>query len=416
MIGNDMGNGNYINIEKTGRPLYGDHILTASIILLTGLGFVTLYSSSYAYSERFFKDGLYLFKRQFIMGGAGIVLFILASRIKLELVRSLTKFLVIITMVLCILTFVPGIGVTKNGAARWIAIGNYTYQPSELVKLVLPLYLAHIFDKKQDNLDVFSSGILPPVIVTVLFFILVYMQNNFSTAVLLALNSLFIFYFAGVRLRFFFSALLMFLPLSGFLILTKEHRLRRVFSFIFPEWEPQGAGFQVRASILTIVSGGFLGKGMGHGTRKIASVPEIHSDFIFSSFAEESGFLGVLLFCLLFAVFAVQGYKAAMRKEDMYRRLVAAGIVTSILSQVLLNIAVVAGIMPTTGIPLPFFSAGGSSLATTLAAAGLVVNVSRSSGATETLDNRQAEWEGAFEREYPFNTGKSSGTEVRNVR
>jgi cell division protein FtsW len=417
MIGNDMGNGNYINIEKTGRPLYGDHILIASIILLTGLGLVTLYSSSYAYSERFFKNGLYLFTHQLIIGGAGgIVLFILASRIKLELIRNLTKYLVIITIVLCFLTFIPGIGVMKNGAARWIKIGDYTYQPSELVKVVLPLYLAHIFDKKQENLDFFFSGILPPVIVTALFFILIYMQNNFSTAVLLVLNALFIFYFAGVRLRFFFSALLMFIPLSGLLILTKEHRLRRVFSFIFPEWEPQGAGFQVRASILTIVSGGGLGKGMGHGTRKIASVPEIHSDFIFSSFAEESGFLGVLLFCLLFAVFAVQGYKAAMRKEDLYRRLVAAGLVTSIVSQALLNIAVVAGILPTTGIPLPFFSAGGSSLATTLLAVGLVVNVSRSPRAPESLEDREIEWGSAFEQEYHLNTERSPRTEVHNVR
>ncbi|MDR1902261.1 MAG: putative lipid II flippase FtsW [Treponema sp.] len=411
-----MGNGHYINIEKTGRPLYGDHILIASIILLTGLGFVTLYSSSFAYSERFFKDGLYLFSHQLIMGGGGIVLFILASRIKLELVRNLTKFMVIITIVLCFLTFVPGIGVMKNGAARWIKIGSYTYQPSELVKLVLPLYLAHILDKKQANLDSFFSGILPPVIVTVLFFVLIYMQNNFSTAVLLALNALVVFYFAGVRLRFFFSALLMFLPLSGILILTKEHRLRRVFSFIFPDWEPQGAGFQVRASLLTIISGGFLGKGIGHGTRKIASVPEIHSDFIFSSFAEESGFLGVLLFCLLFAVFAVQGYKAALRKEDMYRRLVAAGIVTSILSQVLLNIAVVAGILPTTGIPLPFFSAGGSSLATTLLSVGLVVNVSRSPRAAESLDDREIGWQGVFEQEYPLNAERSSREGARNVR
>jgi cell division protein FtsW len=416
MIGNGMGNGHYINIEKTGRPLYGDHILIASIILLTGLGFVTLYSSSFAYSERFFKDGLYLFSHQLIMGGGGIVLFILASRIKLELVRNLTKFMVIITIVLCFLTFVPGIGVMKNGAARWIKIGSYTYQPSELVKLVLPLYLAHILDKKQANLDSFFSGILPPVIVTVLFFVLIYMQNNFSTAVLLALNALVVFYFAGVRLRFFFSALLMFLPLSGILILTKEHRLRRVFSFIFPDWEPQGAGFQVRASLLTIISGGFLGKGIGHGTRKIASVPEIHSDFIFSSFAEESGFLGVLLFCLLFAVFAVQGYKAALRKEDMYRRLVAAGIVTSILSQVLLNIAVVAGILPTTGIPLPFFSAGGSSLATTLLSVGLVVNVSRSPRAAESLDDREIGWQGVFEQEYPLNAERSSREGARNVR
>jgi cell division protein FtsW len=242
---------------------------------------------------------------------------------------------------------------------------------------VLPLYLAHIFDKKQDALDSFMSGILPPVLITALFFILIYLENNFSTAVFIALNALMIFFLAGVPLRYFFAEVVMLLPLSSLLILTREHRLRRFISFIRPDWEPQGAGYQVRSSLLTIISGGFWGKGMGQGTRKIASVPEIHSDFIFSSFAEESGFLGVLLFFLLFTFFACRGYRAALRSENLFQRLLAAGLVTTIVSQALLNIAVVSGSVPATGIPLPFFSAGGSSLATTLLAAGFIVNVSR---------------------------------------
>jgi cell division protein FtsW len=289
----------------------------------------------------------------------------------------MVKPLVFLSIVLCLLVFVPGIGVTKNGANRWIKLFGWTYQPSELVKFTLPLYLAHIFDKKQDDLDSFSRGILPPVLITALFFVLIYLQNNFSTAVFIAVNALIIFFIAGVQLRYFFAAIVMLLPLSSLLILTKEHRLRRLISFVFPEWEPQGAGYQVRSSLLTISSGGFWGKGIGQGTRKIASVPEIHSDFIFSSFAEESGFLGVFLFFLLFTIFAFLGYRSAMKSRVMFRRLLASGYVTLILSQVLLNIAVVSGVLPATGVPLPFFSAGGSSLATTLLISGLIVNVSR---------------------------------------
>jgi cell division protein FtsW len=194
--------------------------------------------------------------------------------------------------------------------------------------------------------------------------------------VFIALNALVIFFLAGIKLRFFFGAVMILLPISGLLILTKEHRLRRFISFIWPEWEPQGAGYQVRSSILSIISGGFWGKGMGQGTRKIASVPEIHSDFIFSSFAEESGFIGVLLFMLLLGVFAFRGYRAGLGAKKIFPRLLALGLVTLISSQALLNIAVVSGVLPATGIPLPFFSAGGSSLATTLLAAGLIVNVS----------------------------------------
>ncbi|MDR0877696.1 MAG: putative lipid II flippase FtsW, partial [Treponema sp.] len=348
--------------EKSDHSFSPDHILTSCVFLLTGIGLVTLYSSSYAFGERFFGDGLYFVLRQLILGAGGVVLFFIASRINLDRLRKRKWMMLLVfgTVLLCLLTFVPGVGVSKNGASRWIQIGPYTYQPSELVKLVLPLYLAHIFDKKQDALDSFGSGVFPAVLITALFFLLIYLENNFSTAVFIAINALVIFFIAGVRLRYFFAAVVMLLPLSSLLILTREHRLRRLISFIWPEWEPQGAGYQVRSSLLTIMSGGFWGKGIGQGTRKIASVPEIHSDFIFSSFAEETGFLGVLVFFVLFAVFAVQGYKASLRSDTVFKRLLSFGLVTMILSQALLNIAVVSGSLPATGIPLPFFSAGGS--------------------------------------------------------
>ncbi|MDR1058694.1 MAG: putative lipid II flippase FtsW [Treponema sp.] len=370
------------HFEKTApeRGIKRDHILIASVFLLVGLGMVTLYSSSYAFARRFFNDSLYFISRQLVMGGAGLVLFFIAARINLEWMRSLIKVLVIGTMILCVLTFIPGIGVVKNGAARWIRLGPYTYQPSELVKLTLPVYLAHIFDKKEGDPDNFSRNILHPVLITAVFFLLIYLQNNFSTAVFIAFNALVIFFLAGVKLRFFFGAVMILLPLSSLLVLTREHRLRRLISFIWPEWEPQGAGYQVRSSILSIISGGFWGKGIGQGTRKIASVPEIHSDFIFSSFSEESGFIGVLLFVFLFGVFTLRGYRAGLGAAKTFPRLLGLGLVTVISSQALLNIAVVSGVLPATGIPLPFFSAGGSSLATTLLSAGLVVNISGAGG------------------------------------
>jgi cell division protein FtsW len=357
-----------------------DHTFIASVFLLTGLGLVTLYSASYAFGGRFFGNGMYFIHRQLSYCALGIALFLAASRFPLQLLRRIIPFVVVGTILLCALTFVPGLGVMRNGAVRWIRLGSHTYQPSELVKLVLPLYLAHIFEKKHERIEAFASGALPPAMITCAFFILIYMGNNFSTALFIALNGLFLFYLAGIRIRYFVGAALILLPLSGLLILTEAYRLQRLLSYIWPEWEPQGAGYQVRSSLLTIGSGGLWGKGIGQGTRKIASVPEIHSDFIFSSYAEEFGYIGVLLFFLLFTIFTFRGYRAAMRAEDGFRRLLAAGLVTVISSQALINIAVVSGILPATGIPLPFFSAGGSSLATTLLAAGLIANVSRSAG------------------------------------
>lgn len=365
------------NMEKGGIRASSDPLLIASILLFLGLGLVSLYSASFSFAERFFQDGLYFIKKQALFGALGLGLFILASRIKLELLRSLIKPLVIGTAILCVLTFVPGIGITRNGAARWIRIGSASYQPSEMVKLVLPLYLAHIFDKKGERLAEASGGILPPTLITLLFFILIYAQNNFSTAVFISINALILFFLAGVKLRYFMAAAVILSPISALLVLTKEHRLRRVISFIRPEWDPLGAGYQVRTSILTIASGAFWGKGLGQGTRKIASVPEIHSDFVFASYAEEGGFISVVLFFILLGFFALRSYRAALGAEDSFRRLLACGLTTVIVTQSLLNTSVVVGALPATGIPLPFFSAGGSALATTLLAAGLIVNVSR---------------------------------------
>ncbi|MDR1249096.1 MAG: putative lipid II flippase FtsW [Treponema sp.] len=366
------------DIETSARKYRADHVLIACVLLLTGVGLATLYSASYAFGERFYRSGLYFFSRQLIYCGIGLAAFFAASWIRLSTLRRFIVPLVAVSVVLCILPFVPGIGVTKNGASRWIRITeNNTIQPSELVKLALPFYLAHIFSKKQERINSLISGVLPPAMITLVFFLLIYLQNNFSTAVFITLNALFMFFLAGVRYRYFICGAITLIPASVFLVMTKEHRLRRVISFILPNWEPQGAGYQVRTSLLTIGSGGLLGKGFGQGTRKIASVPEIQSDFIFSSFSEETGLVGVVLFFALFAAFTIRGYRAALKCTDMFRRLLGCGLVTMISSQALLNIAVVSGAVPATGLPLPFFSAGGSSLTTTLLIAGLIVNISR---------------------------------------
>jgi cell division protein FtsW len=361
------------------------HLLVASVLLMTGLGLVVLYSSSYAFADRFYNNSYHFISKQLVFGGGGLILFFLVSFIPLEWVRKYITFFVAAAAALCFCTFIPGVGVERlslkgSGALRWIKIGTQTYQPSEAVKIVLPVYLAHIFDKKQEKLDSFFSGILPQVLITALFFALIYAQNNFSTAVFIVLNALIIFFLAGLRFRYFLSALVMFVPAAALLVFTKEHRVRRLLSFIRPEWDPLGAGFQVRSSLLTINSGGLWGKGIGQGTRKIASVPEIHSDFIFSAFSEEAGFIGVLLFFALLGIFAFLGYRAAWRSNSVFKRLLASGLVTMVISQALLNVAVVSGALPATGIPLPFFSAGGSSLATTLICAGLIVNVARRPG------------------------------------
>ncbi|GMO46638.1 MAG: putative lipid II flippase FtsW [Termitinemataceae bacterium] len=376
-------------LESAGRQSHYDHLLIMIVLLLTGAGIVALYSASYSFAELFYSgDKWHFVSRQLILAAFGFVFLVIIARLKIETLRAMIMPIVLAAIVLCLLTFVPGIGIKLNGAARWIRIGDWTFQPSELVKLILPVYLAHIFDKKQDKLDSFAVGVLPPTLITALFFTLIYQQNNFSTALFVAVNALFIFFLAGVRMKYFISATVILIPISFLLVLTKEHRLKRLISYIFPDWEPQGAGYQVHSSIITIASGGFWGKGLGQGVRKVRSVPEIQSDFIFASYAEESGFIGVILFILLFAAFAWRAYAIALRQNTIFKKLLVFGLVNTIVSQALLNIAVVSGAVPATGVPLPFFSAGGSSLAVTLIACGFLINVSKDSLGADIANER----------------------------
>jgi cell division protein FtsW len=362
------------------------HLIYICVMLLMGTGLVTLYSASYSFAARFFADGNYFIKRQLVFGAAGIICFFIFSKINLDILRKCILPIVCIAVFLCILTLIPGIGVERYGASRWIEIGSLSYQPSELVKIALPLYLAHLLDKKAGNLDNFNSGILPPILVTGLFFGLIYGQNNFSTAVFIIINALVIFFLAGIRYRYFLAAIAMIIPVSALLVFTKEYRVRRLVSFLRPQWDPLGAGFQVNASKDAIISSGLLGRGIGEGTRKMASIPEIHSDFIFSAYVEETGFIGIILFFTMFTVFAVLGYKAALNSKTVFGRLLAAGLTTMIVFQALLNTAVVSGAIPATGIPLPFFSAGGSSLITTLVCAGLIANIARKNNTAISKD------------------------------
>ena len=375
--------------DLPGSRKHLDHIFVASVILLTGWGLVTLYSVSYAQAQRFFGNGLHFFTRQAMLAAGGLALFVIFSRINLEMLRKLIPLMIIGTIIACCLTFIPGIGVEKNGAVRWIGFGRspltneprFTLQPSEFIKLALPFYLAHIFSKKGEHINDFLKGILPPALIIAVFFVIIYLQNNFSTAVFIAVNALIIFFLAGVQKRWFIGALVMFTPLATLMVLTETHRWMRVRSFLRPaEVDIRAEGYQIFTSLRAINSGGFWGKGLGQGTWKTGGIPEVHSDFIFSAFAEEMGLFGVILFLTLFTVFAARGYRGALRNDDNFSRLLGFGLINMIVSQALVNLAVTAGALPVTGLPLPFFSAGGTYLAMVLIMSGLIANVTRGYG------------------------------------
>lgn len=356
-----------------------DLALTAMLLLLAGIGVTALYSASYFHGRQVFGDPTYFLDRHLIFLGVGAVLAFIASRISMEQWEMLVPFLLILGVMLMLLTFVPGVGREIMGARRWIVIAGNSFQPSELIKLVSVLYIARIMAKKEDRMDDFVNAVLPPILMLGLFTTLIYLQNDFSTAAFLFIVSALVFFVAGVRFRHFVLLFTILSPLFGMLLLSREHRVQRLLAFLDPYSDPAGAGYQVIASQTALGRGMLWGGGLGLGTKKMGGLPEAHSDFVFAVFGEETGFLGVLFVLSLFTAFAVRGYITAfrIRNRSSFGFYLVFGLTTSILYQALLNMAVVSGLVPATGLPLPLFSNGGSSVLVTMVMCGIILGASR---------------------------------------
>jgi len=358
----------------------GDPMLLGVVTLLIGVGLVMLFSASHFRAESMNKTPFFFLANQIGYALAGIICAFIISRLTPELIKKSTALLIVASLILMILTFIPGIGATLLGGRRWIMVAGLSFQPSELVKLALIVYLASILHKKQENLhkpQESLSPLLPPFTIVSIFVVLIFLQNNFSTAGFVLVVSIAIFFMAGVKLRFFVLLALLVIPLGVLGVVAKEHRVERLSVFMDPTKDPSGSGYQVLAAQAALRDGGFLGQGIGLGERKLGKLPEAQSDFIFAVVGEEMGYAGVLGVLTLFGLFAWRGYRIAARSTTLFDRLLAFGVTTSICLQALINIAVTAGVLPPTGVPLPFFSAGGSSLFLTLCMVGVVFNVAR---------------------------------------
>jgi cell division protein FtsW len=363
-------------VERVGkRP--ADVLLLAAQVLIVSLGLAMLFSASHFYAERVFRNPYYLLKRQIAWILIGSLACFFAARTPLALLRRFTPFLLGIALALCLAVFLPRIGQPLLGARRWIFIGGLSIEPSEFAKPALVLYLASILAKKQERINDPLNSIIPPLLVVLAFAAIVYFQKDFSTAVFMLVIALCMFLIAQVRLPYFILLSLLFLPLGGVLLFTQAYRVQRLIAFFNPLADPAGIGYQVTAARSALVSGGLWGAGLGRGLKSLGGLPEAHSDFIFAVIGEETGFLGAVFMLFLFVLFAWRGYAVALRGQDGYTTYLAFGLTTTIFLQVLLNIAVVAGLVPATGIPLPMVSAGGSCMVATLIMGGLLLNLSR---------------------------------------
>ena len=356
-----------------------DFVFLSLVILLSGLGIASLFSASYYYGMVRFNNSSYFLTRQLVFMGTGFLLMLIVSKLPKGIFVKIIPLLLFVSLILMIATLIPGVGREVLGGKRWIIIGNLSFQPSELVKLSLILYLSHILSKKKDQKNDLVNGILPPFIIVGVFAALIYMQNDFSTAVFILFVALSIFFIAGIHLGYFAFIFTAVVPLAMMLLFSKEHRVRRLIAFLDPGSDPSRAGFQVIAAKIALSSGGFWGKGLGLGTRKLGGLPEAHSDFIFAVLGEEAGFIGIAVIVVLFIMFAARGYSLSRKyyEKDYFAYYLMFGLTTSILYQALINIAVVSGLVPVTGIPLPFFSSGGSSVLITFIMCGIILNFSR---------------------------------------
>jgi cell division protein FtsW len=351
-----------------------DPIMAALLIVLLILGFGMLWSASWYRAQQLYGEPLRFVLRHLLWIMAGTIVLGVAAVFPLSLLRRMLPVLVLVSVGTALLTFVPGISARYMGARRWIILFNVSFQPSELLKVTMVIYLAHIFSRREGDFSDPLHTIAPPFIMVMIFAVIVLLQNDFSTAVFLGLVAFSMFFVAGIPLRYFTRLTVLVVPITLISLFSREHRVYRIMAFLNPDFDPTGGGYQILAARRALEQGGFWGAGIGQSVRKFGGLPEAQSDFLFAVLAEELGFVGVVLVIVLFLLFAGRGFHLARRQDDWFRSLLIFGLTVSILYQALLNIAVVGGVVPATGVPLPFFSAGGSSLLITLGMCGLILN------------------------------------------
>jgi len=362
------------------KPKMGsfDFVLFSALMMLVTFGIVMVFSaSSYTCAlDPKINDSMYYLKRQSLWALISISVMIYMIRFDYHKIKKYTGILMIFSFGLLLLTFAfPEV----NGAKRWIRLGPLgNFQPSELVKYVVVFYIAKGIEKGGDRIKKFFTGVIPYLIVSGLYAGVVLVQKNLSIAAVIIIITLILLYIGGIRQFHFWGILVPFFGAAGAAAaILVPYRMKRLMNFIDPWASAKTDGYQLCQSLLAIGTGGIWGVGLGQSRQKRFFLPERHTDFIFSVTAEELGLIGCVIIILLFLIFIWRGIVIAIRAKDVFGTMLAAGITSVIAVQAIINIAVVSGSFPVTGVPLPFISYGGSSLLINLTAVGILLNISR---------------------------------------
>ena len=355
-----------------------DKILLVSVLLLSILGLIIISSASVVVSYNNFGYNHYYLFHQFLYGFLpGIILLFFLQKTDYRLFKKHALFFLIITLILLLIVFVPGLGFGLKGANRWIEIAGISFQPSEFIKLTFILYLAAWLEKNKKIAKDFSNLLIPFIAIVLIIAIPLIMQPDVSTLSIIVLTAVIMYFVSGTKISHIFA--LAAGGLAGLFLLVQiaPYRMNRFMVFMHPEIDPQGIGYQINQALLALGSGGILGLGFGRSRQKFNYLPEPIGDSIFAVTGEELGIIGLFILMTLFFIFALRGFKIASKAPDNFGKFVAVGITSWITFQALINMAAITSLIPLTGIPLPFISYGGSALITSLVGVGVLLNISR---------------------------------------
>lgn len=356
-----------------------DYILIILLFILVVFGLVILSSASVVISQEVFKESYHFLKHQLLNGVfLGLIGFLIAQRIPYKYWQKIALPLLVVSLLFLALVFIPGVGYGYGEAKRWIALGPFSFQPIELTKLGLIVYLAALLSRKgESDEQMVKKSFIPFGVFFAITALMVLSQPDFSSIIITALISGFIYFLAGIKISYLL-AMVGFGLIGCFVIIKKApYRLNRLMVYLHPELEPQGIGYQINQALLAIGSGGLFGLGLGHSIQKWKYLPEAIGDSIFAIAAEELGLIGAAAIVVLFILLAWRGIKIVKKSPDRFGYLLAGGITGWIFFQAFINMAAISGLIPLTGVPLPFISYGGSAMIILLSAMGILVNISK---------------------------------------
>jgi len=364
-------------MPRLNRP---DAWLVGATAGLVGLGLVMVFNASYFYAQDHYGDPYAFLRKHLIYLGAGAILAVAVSRLRLQLFERLAYPLVIASLCVLPLVLIPGIGVSHGGARRWLGCGPFSFQPSEFVKTAVILYLARSIARKQAHMSEFTTGVLPHLIVVGTCVACIGAEPDFGTAVILVLLLVLMLYGGGARLVHLIGLVLAALPPVMFALVHWPYRWRRILAFLDPWHYSRSIAFQLVQSLIAFGSGGLTGIGLGESKQKLFFLPEAHTDFIFALIGEELGLAGALLVLVLFGVIGARGFRVASRHPDPFASALAFGLTLVLLLEAVVNVGVVVGMLPTKGLALPFLSYGGSAMIGALLQIGILAALSRMTG------------------------------------